>query len=127
MFQSLIVFFGAGIGGVARLGVNVACGRWCSPSFPWATLVINVVGSTIMGLIAGWFAFRGAHPWTVNGKLFAMTGILGGFTTFSAFSLDTATLWERGQAWLAALYVAGSVGGALAGIFLGLGFMRSLP
>ena len=70
---------------------------------------INVVGSGLMGLVAGWFAFRAGEGAPQGLRLFLTTGILGGFTTFSAFSLDAVLLWERGETALAALYVGGSV------------------
>ncbi len=77
-----------------------------------------------MGLIAGYLVFKGgaAQPW----RLFLMTGILGGYTTFSAFSLDTALLYERGEIGLAALYVVGSVVLSIAGLFAGLALVRHL-
>jgi CrcB protein len=124
MFTTLLVFLGAGIGGSLRHGVNLACGRWCGTDFPVATLVINIAGCFCMGLIAGWFAFRsggGQQPL----RLFLTTGILGGFTTFSAFSLDTALLWERGQSASAALYVFASIILSIAACFGGLALIRS--
>jgi CrcB protein len=78
-----------------------------------------------MGLIAGWFAFR-AQPEQIL-RLFLTTGILGGYTTFSAFSLDAALLWERGQIWGSAFYVAGAVALSLIGVFVGLAIIRNLP
>ena len=98
--------------------------RCIGTAFPYGTFIINITGSTIMGLIAGYLAFKGeaSQPW----RLFVMTGILGGYTTFSAFSLDTALLYERGEAGLAALYVLGSVGVSIAGLFAGLALMRWL-
>jgi len=96
--------------------------RWGGPNFPYATMVINISGSLIMGAVAGWFAFRGdaSQHW----RLFLTTGILGGYTTFSTFSLDAALLWERGEATLAAVYVVGSVVLSLVGIFGGLWLVR---
>ena len=82
---------------------------------------MNILGSTIMGLLAGWFAFRGGHEAM---RLFLATGILGGFTTFSAFSLDTVAMWQRGDHLMAAAYVAASVAVSVAGLSLGL---YSLP
>jgi CrcB protein len=124
MFTTLLVFLGAGVGGSLRHGVNMACGRWCGTDFPAATLLINVVGCFSMGLIAGWFAFRSGGG-QQHLRLFLTTGILGGFTTFSAFSLDTAMLWERGQSANAALYVAASVILSIAACFGGLALIRS--
>ncbi|MDB5570313.1 MAG: protein CrcB [Hyphomicrobiales bacterium] len=109
MIAYLLIFFGAGLGGMARHAVNLGCARWCGLEFPWGTATVNVAGSFLMGLIAGWLAFRAGEAWTQHTRLFLTTGVLGGFTTFSAFSLDAMLLWERGQAMQAGLYVAGSV------------------
>jgi len=123
MIAYLVVFVGAGIGGAIRHGLNMGIGRLMGTHFPWHTFAINIVGSLVMGLVAGWFTFR-ADP-TGHLRLFLTTGILGGFTTFSAFSLDAALLWERHEHLLAALYVGGSVAGALVGLGLGLWVMRT--
>ena len=90
--------------------------------FPYATLFINITGSLIMGLVAAYFAFKGdaSQHW----RLFLTTGILGGYTTFSAFSLDAALLYERGAIGLAALYVLASVVLSIAGLFAGLYLVR---
>lgn len=119
----LIVFVGAGIGGALRHGVNSVTMRVLGPDFPWWTLVINIVGSLAMGLVAGYFAFKGeaSQAW----RLFLTTGILGGFTTFSAFSLDTAMLYERGEMVQTGLYVLGSVLISIGAVFFGLMLMRS--
>jgi CrcB protein len=122
----LVVFLGAGFGGVLRHAVNTASGRLFGTDFPWGILVINVTGSLLMGLAAGWFAFKASAGWSQHTRLFAMTGILGGYTTFSAFSLDAVLLWERGQALAAAAYVAGSVGLAILGLVAGLAFVRAV-
>ena len=123
MMGYLVVFVGAGVGGTIRHGMNIWVARLLGTHFPWHTFVINIVGSTVMGLIAGWFVERG----TLGGHLplFLTTGILGGFTTFSAFSLDAVLLWERHEHLLAALYVGGSVTGAIAGLMLGLWIVRT--
>jgi CrcB protein len=120
----LLVFFGGGLGATLRHLVNLACARGIGIGFPWGTLIINITGSTVMGLIAGYLGFKGvaAQPW----RLFLMTGILGGYTTFSAFSLDAALLYERGELSLAAVYVLGSVVLSIAGLFAGLAVMRHL-
>ena len=89
-------------------------------NFPWGTFLINISGSLVMGLLAGYFAFASGASWTQNARLFALTGILGGYTTFSAFSLDAALLFERGELGLCLAYVGGSVALALAGVFGGL-------
>ena len=118
----LIVFLGGGLGAAMRHGVNVAAARLLGPGFPYATAVENVSGSLMMGLLAGYFAFRGglSQHW----QLFLTTGILGGYTTFSTFSLDAALLYERGALWLAAFYVIISVLLSIGGLFAGLWFMR---
>ena len=90
----LIVFLGAGSGGALRHAVNLAALRVLGSGYPYGTLMVNVVGSLIMGLFTGWFALKAdpGQAW----RLFLTTGLLGGFTTVSAFSLDTAVLYERG-------------------------------
>jgi len=116
----LIVFLGGGIGAALRHGVNLVSARLLGTGLNYATLFENVTGSVIMGLLVGYFAFKGGVPQHV--RLFLTTGILGGYTTFSAFSLDTILLYQRGELGLAALYVilsvALSVGGLLAGLTL---------
>jgi CrcB protein len=121
----LIVFLGAGIGGALRHGVNVGGVKLFGYGFPAGTLIVNVVGSFAMGLFAGYFAFRPGIPQHV--RLFLTTGLLGGFTTFSAFSLDTALLIERRAYATAAGYVTGSVIAGIAALFLGLALFRSTP
>ena len=124
MTSYLLVFFGGGLGATLRHLINLTCARCIGTGFPWGTFIINITGSLVMGLIAGYLAFRGeaAQPW----RLFVMTGILGGYTTFSAFSLDAALLYERGALGLAAAYVLGSVILSIAGLFAGLWLIRAL-
>jgi len=120
----LIVFVGGGIGAALRHGVNLLCARLLGLTFPWGTLIENVTGSLAMGVVVGYFAFRtGASQ---HLRLFIATGILGGYTTFSAFSLDTVLLYERGQMWLAALYVLASVAFAVGGLLAGMALVRHL-
>ena len=126
MQSTLIVFLGAGIGGALRHGVNVGCARACGMAFPWGTLTVNVVGSLAMGLIAGWLAFKTPAGWSQPVRLFLTTGILGGFTTFSAFSLDAVLLWERGAIGAAAAYVGVSVAASIAALVAGLALVRAL-
>ena len=116
------IFIGAGLGGVMRHLLNGVATGWLGSGFPYGILTINVLGSTAMGLVAGWFAFAGEGSSTL--KLFLATGILGGFTTFSAFSLDTMLLIERGEPGLAALYVSASVALSVLGLMAGLWLMR---
>lgn len=126
MTSILLVFLGAGIGGTLRHGVNLVALRWPLGGFPYGTLAINVVGSGLMGIVAGWFAFKAGEGAPQGLRLFLATGVLGGFTTFSAFSLDAILLWERGETMLAAAYVAGSVVVSLAALAGGLAMMRGL-
>lgn len=125
MYALFLVIAGGGIGAGLRHGVNLGAARWFGMEFPWGTLTVNVVGSFLIGVLAAWFAFRGDSYTTQSLRLFLTTGILGGFTTFSAFSLDFALLFERGDAMLAAVYVVASVALSLAAIFAGLWLVRS--
>jgi CrcB protein len=120
----LMVFIGGGIGAALRHGVNIGAARLFGTSFPYGTLTVNIAGCLVMGLLTGYFAFKGdvSQSW----RLFLTTGILGGFTTFSAFSLDVAVLYERGELGLAATYVLASVAVSLLAVFAGLALMRSL-
>jgi CrcB protein len=118
----LIVFIGAGIGGALRHGVNVGAAKLFGFGFPFGTLIVNVAGSFLMGLFAGYFAFRPGIEQHV--RLFLTTGILGGFTTFSAFSLDTALLVERHSYGMAAGYAVGSVAASISALFFGLALFR---
>ncbi|MEN3973814.1 fluoride efflux transporter CrcB [Emcibacter sp. SYSU 3D8] len=124
MMSYFMVFLGAGIGGAMRHGVNLAVTRGLGIQFPFGIMLINVLGCLSMGLIVGWLALRGqaGQEW----RLFLTTGVLGGFTTFSAFSLDAALLYERGEPGLAAVYVLGSVVLSLAAVFAGLWAVRQI-
>ena len=120
MMNVLSVALGGALGAVARYLTNVGAGRLFGAGFPYGTLTVNIVGSFLMGVLVVVLAERG-------GMRFApllMTGLLGGFTTFSAFSLDAVTLYERGQVGVAAGYVAASVVLSLAGLFAGLALAR---
>ena len=121
----LIVFIGAGIGGALRHGVNVGATRLFGYGFPFGTFIVNVVGCFAIGLLAGYFIYRSGVPRHV--RLFLTTGILGGFTTFSSFSLDAALLIERHAYALAAGYVIGSVAAGVCALFFGLAVFRSAP
>jgi CrcB protein len=118
----VIVFLGGGLGAALRHGVNLAAARLLGTAFPYATMIENISGSLVMGLLAGYFAFRGGV--TQHWQLFLTTGILGGYTTFSSFSLDAALLYERGELGLAALYVLASVALSIFGLFAGLWIVR---
>ncbi len=118
----LQVALGGAIGSALRYGVNVSAARAFGTGLPWGTLIVNIVGSFAMGLLVVLLAEKGGMKLAP----LLMTGILGGFTTFSAFSLDTMTLWERGQTGLALAYVAASVILSLAAIALALHLFRGV-
>ncbi|MFZ1045244.1 MAG: fluoride efflux transporter CrcB [Pseudolabrys sp.] len=119
----LIVFLGGGIGAALRHGFNLAFARLVGTAFPYATLFENVSGSIGMGMLVATFAFRSGipHHW----QLFLTTGILGGYTTFSTFSLDVALLYERGQIGVAEVYVLLSVVLSIGGLFAWLALVRN--
>lgn len=122
MFPTILqVALGGALGAVARYLTGVATIRLIGPGFPWGTLTVNVVGSFLMGVLVVVLAHT-------NGTRMApllMTGLLGGYTTFSAFSLDAMTIFERGETGLAAAYVAASVVLSLLAIFAGLWVARA--
>jgi CrcB protein len=120
----LIVFLGGGIGAALRHGVNLVSVRLLGTAFPYATLIENATGSLVMGLLAGYFAFKGGA--SQHWRLFFTTGILGGYTTFSAFSLDVVVLFGRGRFGAAALYLAGSVVLSIVALVLGITLVRRL-
>ena len=119
------VFLGGGLGSALRYGVGRTSIAIVGPNYPAGTLVVNLLGCFVMGALAGWLAYR---DWGIDHatKLFLTTGLLGGFTTFSAFALDAVSLWERGDAASAAIYVAASVAGSIAALLVGLYAARAL-
>ncbi len=123
MLNIALVFFGGGLGAVIRHLVGLGFLKTLGPGFPWHTFTINVTGSAIMGLFVGYMARYGSGGQEV--RLLVATGILGGYTTFSSFSLDAITLYERGDLTGAALYVMGSVLFSLLALFASLILMRS--
>jgi CrcB protein len=118
----ILVMLGGAIGAGARHLVGAAFLARLGPGFPWSTLTVNLAGGLAMGLLAGWLGRAGSAE---QARLFLGVGILGGFTTFSAFSLETWLLIERGQVWPAAAYVSASVLGSVALLFAGLLAMRA--
>ena len=120
----LAVFFGAGIGGALRHAVNLTALKLLGSGFPCGTVAVNIIGSFIMGLAIKWFALK-ADPGQMW-RLFLTTGILAGFTTFSAFSLDAALLIERGAYVMASVYILTSLIASVGGLFLGLLLIRQL-
>ncbi len=124
MTRFLLVALGGGLGATARYGLGLLVGRLApGAAWPWGTLGANILGGLLMGLLAGWLALRaGAHQESI--RLFAAVGVLGGFTTFSAFSLETALMIERRDLATAGLYVAASAALAIGALFLGLTLAR---
>ena len=126
--QFLLVAAGGALGAMARYGLGLTVGRLAPgaawpQSWPWGTFTANVTGGLLMGLLAGWLALKGgAEAETI--RLFAAVGVLGGFTTFSAFSLEAVQMIERRQWALASGYVAASTVLAIAAVFLGLMIAR---
>lgn len=124
MSNLLLVGAGGAIGSMVRYLVGLwTLHRW-GPGFPWGTLGVNITGSFLIGLLAELIMRKfGA---SAELRLFLITGVLGGYTTFSAFSLDTITLFERGDAALAVTYIAASVVLSILAVFAGLALMRAM-
>ena len=120
MIRLLLVAIGGALGSMARYGVGLGAARlFPASTWPWGTLTVNVLGGLAMGLLVGWLSLKaGVGQETV--RVFAAVGVLGGFTTFSAFSLETALMIERRQFAMAGGYVAASVVLSIAALFLGL-------
>lgn len=120
----LIVAAGGGLGAMARYGLGLAVGRWApNAAWPWGTFLANAAGGLCMGLLVGWLAMRGGAQQEAV-RLFAAVGVLGGFTTFSSYSLEAVLMIERRQMGLAAAYVGLSVVAAMAALFVGLTIAR---
>lgn len=120
----LIVFAGGGVGSCLRYGMSQLVGRVYAGPFPFATLAVNVLGGLAMGLLVGWLAAKSDADNHL--RLLLATGVLGGFTTFSAFTLETVMLWERQQHALAAAYAGLSVALAVAALLAGMALSRAL-
>jgi CrcB protein len=119
----VLVFLGGGLGAAARHWVNRMALALVGPDYPAGTLIANVTGSIAMGMLAAWFAFRGETT-TAGQRLFLTTGVLGGFTTFSAFALDTRLMWERHDVVPALVYVGASVVLSILGLIAGIFTVR---
>ncbi len=124
MYQLFLVMLGGAIGSGLRFLTNIAAIRLVGSGFPWGTFAVNVLGSFLMGLFVELLARRLNAPAEL--RLFVATGILGGFTTFSAFSLDFAVLAGRGDHVQAYVYVAASVLVSIAALFVGLWVAKCL-
>ncbi|ASS57262.1 fluoride efflux transporter CrcB [Rhizobium leguminosarum] len=124
MIQALLVAFGGAIGSVLRYYVGQWTLRLMGPAFPWGTLAVNVVGCFVIGVFAELIARK--FNASTELRLLLITGFLGGFTTFSAFSLDAISLFERGEAVAGGIYIAASVGLSMAAVIAGLAVMRAL-
>ena len=120
----LFVFVAGGIGSVARYLMMTAIGRVMGTNFPWHTLGVNLLGALLIGAVTELLALR-AIP-TEPARLLLITGFLGGFTTFSAFSLDNALMWQRGDYAYMAAYIAASVGGTLIAVLFGSAAMKAV-
>ena len=128
LLASVLVMGGGAVGALARYqlgrGMAAMLGPQTMTAFPHATLWANVLGSFAMGLLAGWLARGGSAPGGETMRLLLGVGLLGGFTTFSAFSLEMMRLIERGQVWLAVTYAGISLFAGLAALYAGLIAMR---
>ena len=125
MFSTIAaIAAGGAVGAVLRHGVNIAAFKLFGDGFPWGTLTVNILGSFIMGALIVLFAHIWQPSQTV--KVFLITGLLGAFTTFSTFSLDVSTLWERGDMLATAGYVIGSVVLSVGALFLAMALVRNL-
>lgn len=123
MNHVLLVAIGGALGSVARYLTGLATLRWFGPSFPWGTLAVNIVGGLAIGIFAELIARR--FDGSAELRLFIVTGILGGFTTFSAFSLEVTAMAERGEYASALIYVLVSVAISVTAVFAGLALVRA--
>ena len=120
----LLVMLGGALGAGARHLAGVATLRWVGSGLPWATLFVNLLGSLLIGMLAGWLVHKGGSE---QARLFLAVGVLGGFTTFSAFSLELGLMLQRGELAVAAAYALASVLGGVLLLFAGLWLMRGVP
>jgi CrcB protein len=118
----MLVFLGGGLGAAARHGINLLAVQLAGNRYPWGTFVINIAGSLLIGVLVEWFALRVQVAPSL--RLFLVTGVLGGFTTFSAFSLEVGLLYQRGELALAAAYAMTSVVCGVAAMFAGMYAVR---
>ena len=120
----LVVFVGGGVGAALRHGVNRAACAWLGSAFPYGTLFVNLLGGLLMGIVAGLFLVRTGI--SEESRLFLTTGLLGGFTTFSAFSLEASLMWQRGDYSSLIAYAVASVLLSVMALFIGLSLVRAV-
>ncbi len=122
MQSYLIIFLGAGLGGTLRHWINQISAQLFGVAFPFGTFIVNILGSLLMGIVLSIFAFKG--EFFQHSRLFLTTGVLGGFTTFSAYSLDIVMLYERSETMLALGYALASVALSVGSLFIGMWAMK---
>lgn len=122
MFNYLLVFVGGGAGSVLRLAMSSMVAQKMGTGFPWGTLTVNILGAVVIGVLAEVLALKFSMMPAM--RLLLVTGFLGGFTTFSAFSLESALMFQRGDYGVLALYVGMSVVGTIAGVLMATHAMR---
>lgn len=122
-YRVLVLAIGGALGVNARYWLGLLIIRWAGPRFPWATILINVTGSFAIGFLAVILAYRWPHP---HGRLFIVTGFLGGYTTFSSFTFESLKLWEDGQKGLSLANTFGSVAAGLLAVVLGVALGRAV-
>lgn len=120
----IAIGLGGALGAMARHGVGVASMRLLGPNFPWGTLTVNVAGCFAMGVLIAWISAR--EPQSMLLRSFAATGVLGGFTTFSAFALEAVTLWRDRSLTIAGAYVLASVVLSIGALAAGLAASKAL-
>jgi len=125
MLNTLLVMTGGAIGAALRYQLGRASLRVMGPGYPWGTLAANVLGGFLMGALIGWLAVRYQGQHSEQIRLLLAVGVLGGFTTFSAFSLETMLMFERGELLSALGYILLSVAASIGALALGMTIMRS--
>lgn len=125
MRMGIAVATGSALGGLLRYASSVSVQRWVGSDFPWGTFFVNVIGCGLMGFLAAWSVERGA--WSPQARLFATTGLLGGFTTFSAFSHETLRLVESGDWMRAGTNVAATLACTMLAVWVGAAAARAIP
>ncbi len=124
LYHFFLVGLGGAVGSMMRHGLNMASLKLIGPNFPFGTMTANILGSLLIGILAGCFAHFAS--WTQDLRLFLVIGLLGGFTTFSSFSLDTILLFEKGATLQGIIYVVGSFGLSLSAALGGLWIIRQV-